>query len=166
MGLRSGFNLNRRHSSWQWGWVGSVVVFIVVPSSVVVAAFLLNFYAILLTGSIISIACSVNRRRRDAEASSMAALVKPPTHKNPSKHTTPNNFLVKLTPYCADLERGREKERERASKVWKSRVSVIAPRVLPLFGTLRKQLLSHLLEPHKLHRLYSTYKFISNEGVG
>lgn len=41
--------------------------------SFVVAAFLLNFYAILLTGSIISIACSVNRRRRDAEASSIAA---------------------------------------------------------------------------------------------
>lgn len=86
MGLRSGFNLNRRHSSWQWGWVGSVVdvvvVFIVVAVLLLLwlPSFLLNFYAILLTGSIISIACSVNRRRRDAEASSIVAVVKPPKH--------------------------------------------------------------------------------------
>lgn len=123
--------------------------------SFVVAAFLLNFYAILLTGSIISIACSVNRRRRDAEASSIAATATAgsgqapengdPNTKEPSKHTTPNNFQVKLTPNCAERdrekERGREKGKTRKVASQRHRASSFA-----IVRHALKQLLSHLLE--------------------
>lgn len=107
MGLRSGFNLYRRHSSceWEWelewGWLCfccTLLLFLLLLFlSFVVAAFLLNFYAILLTGSIISIACSVNRRRRDAEASSIAATAtagsgQAPENGDPNTQKNPANI--------------------------------------------------------------------------